>query len=164
VAIRGISLYGGPEAKTSIAAGAKWLSTENGHSTEEIVFQLLGLAWSGQYADRTQAIGKTLLTQQRGDGGWSSLPALPSDAYATGQVLMALREAGVIAASHPAYARGVQFLLNTQLADGSWHVRSRSIPQQAYFESGFPHGPDQFISAAASNWAALALLEALPDR
>jgi ankyrin repeat protein/mono/diheme cytochrome c family protein len=164
VAIRGISLYGGPDTNTSVAAAAQWLASQKAQSTEEAAFQLLGLAWSGQYAERAQAIGKEQLSQQKSDGGWSSLPALDSDAYATGQVLVALREARVIAASHPAYARGVQFLLDTQLADGSWYVRTRSLPQQAYFESGFPHGKDQFISAAATNWATLALLEALPDR
>jgi hypothetical protein len=37
-------------------------------------------------------------------------------------------------------------------------VRSRAIPIQPYFESGFPHGRDQFISAAAANWATTALL------
>lgn len=164
VALRGIALYGGPGGKPALDAGAKWLAAQTARSTEDAVFQLLGLAWSGQYADRVRALGRALLAQQRSDGGWSGLPALASDAYATGQALLALREAGVIPASHPAYQRGVQFLLNTQLADGSWYVRSRSTPQQAYFESGFPHGTDQFISAAATNWAALALLETLPDR
>lgn len=163
VAIRGISLYGGPATKTAVTAGAQWIASQRAQSTEEATFQLLGLAWSGHDRERAYAIGKELLAQQKSDGGWSSLPALESDAYATGQVLVALREAKVIAASHPAYVRGVQFLLNTQLADGSWHVRTRSLPQQAYFESGFPHGKDQFISAAATNWATLALLEALPD-
>ena len=33
-------------------------------------------------------------------------------------------------------------------------------PVQAYFESGFPHGKDQFISAAATNWATMALIPA----
>jgi hypothetical protein len=36
-------------------------------------------------------------------------------------------------------------------------VASRSRPFQPYFESGFPYGKDQFISAAASNWATMAL-------
>jgi hypothetical protein len=129
VALRGIALYGGPAGKPAIAAAAKWLAGQTAHSTEESVFQLLGLAWSGQHADRVQAIGKTLLAEQRSDGGWGSLRALASDAYATGQALVALREAGVMAASHPAYRRGVEFLLRTQLGDGSWHVprdRSRS--------------------------------------
>ena len=59
-----------------------------------------------------------------------------------------------------AYRQGIQYLLNTQLEDGSWYVRSRSIPFQPYFESGFPHGHDQWISAAATNWAAMALVAA----
>jgi hypothetical protein len=37
-------------------------------------------------------------------------------------------------------------------------VTSRSTPVQPYFESGFPHGKDQFISIAASNWATMALI------
>lgn len=32
---------------------------------------------------------------------------------------------------------------------------------QLYFESGFPHGQDQWISAAATNWAAMALAPAV---
>jgi len=39
-------------------------------------------------------------------------------------------------------------------------VRSRAIPFQPYFEGGFPHGPDQWISAAATNWAVMALIPA----
>jgi hypothetical protein len=68
-----------------------------------------------------------------------------------------LKTAGVVSADDTAYKRGIQYLLNTQLADGSWYVRSRSLPFQPYFESDFPHGADQFISAAATNWAAMAL-------
>jgi len=54
--------------------------------------------------------------------------------------------------------RGVEYLLSTQLDDGSWHVVTRAEPIQKYFESGFPHGKDQFISMAASGWTTLALL------
>jgi hypothetical protein len=42
--------------------------------------------------------------------------------------------------------------------DGSWLVQSRSLPVQRYFESGFPHGANQWISAAGSSWAAMALI------
>ena len=61
-----------------------------------------------------------------------------------------------------AYRRGLQYLLSSQGDDGSWHVESRSKPFQKYFESGFPDGKDQFISLAASSWAATALALALP--
>ncbi len=58
----------------------------------------------------------------------------------------------------------MRYLVATQLEDGSWYVPSRSMPFQPYFESGFPHGPDQWISMAASNWAATALAYGLETR
>ena len=87
--------------------------------------------------------------------------SLRSDAYATGQAMFALSEDGLVRAAAPQYQRGLRFLLDTQFEDGSWYVRSRSIGFQPYFESGFPHGEDQWISAAATNWAAMALLRGL---
>ena len=83
---------------------------------------------------------------------------MDSDAYATGQALVALRESGVVPAGDPAIRRGVEYLLRTQFEDGSWFVRSRAVPIQTYFESGFPHGADQWISAAATAWAVSALV------
>ena len=71
---------------------------------------------------------------------------------------------GEVRADHPAVRRGVQYLLDTQLEDASWHVATRAKPFQKYFESGFPHRKDQFISIAGSGWATLALLLALPER
>jgi hypothetical protein len=62
----------------------------------------------------------------------------------------------------PVFQRGVDFLRGTQAADGSWHVRSRSIWFQPYFESGFPYGQDQFISTAGTAWASMALAAAAP--
>jgi len=56
------------------------------------------------------------------------------------------------------YRRGVDYLMRTREADGSWHVKTRSYPFVPYVYSGFPHGNDQFISAAGSNWATMALL------
>jgi hypothetical protein len=72
-----------------------------------------------------------------------------------------LHESRVHAPGSPAIQRGIQYLLNSQLEDGSWYVRTRAAAIQPYFESDFPHGPDQFISAAATNWAAMALSTAV---
>ena len=47
--------------------------------------------------------------------------------------------------------------MKTQAADGTWHVVTRSIWLQPYFESGFPYGRDQFISTAGTAWASMAL-------
>jgi hypothetical protein len=79
-----------------------------------------------------------------------------SDAYATGQVLYTLREMGV-PPTDPALQRGAVFLLRTQDPDGSWYVKSRAMKIQPYFESGFPHGHDQWISQTATAWATMAL-------
>ena len=76
--------------------------------------------------------------------------------------LVALHLAGGIPTDLPAYRRGLDYLIWTQRDDGSWLVKSRSHPFQPYFESGFPHGPDQFISMAASGWAVAALALACP--
>ena len=78
------------------------------------------------------------------------------DAYATGQALYALHVSGMVP-KNSVYQKGVSYLLRTQTADGSWFVRSRAFGFQPYFESGFPHGPVQFISASATAWAAIAL-------
>ena len=47
--------------------------------------------------------------------------------------------------------------------DGSWHVASRAPKFQPYFQSGFPHDHDQWISSAATAWGAIALSYAAAD-
>ena len=139
---------------------ADWLRTAKPKSTADRVGQILGLTWAGDPKDSMRKFTAELLAEQRADGGWSQLPTMTSDAFATGQVLTALHMSGTVAALDPAYQRGVNYLLSTQLEDGSWYVRSRAIPFQPYFEGGFPHGNDQWISAAATNWAVMALIPA----
>ena len=104
-----------------------------------------------------------LARTQRADGGWGQTDAMASDAYATGSALVALWMGGDMPVTDPAYQRGVAYLMRTQLDDGSWRVRSHSFPVQPYYESGFPHGRDQFISCAATAWAATALVLACPE-
>ncbi len=145
------------EYDRSIALAADWLSKAQPRSNEDRAFQLLGLSWARKDKKSVQEAGRTLAAQQHSDGGWAQIPTLPSDAYATGQALVALRESGAINVSDPVFKRGVQFLLNTQLGDGSWYVKTRAIRIQPFFESGFPFGHDQFISAAGTNWATQAL-------
>ena len=81
---------------------------------------------------------------------------LKGDAYATGQSLWVLKEAGLERAND-AVLRGLKFLLSTQEMDGSWHVVTRAKPVQLYFDNGDPHGADQFISISATGWATAAL-------
>ncbi len=164
VAMRALQTYAlkaqRSEYDKAVWRAADWLRTARPRTTTDRAFQLLGLGWAGDNKDALQKAARELLAEQRANGGWGQLSSMASDAYATGQALVALRESGAIAVTDPAYKRGVEYLLSTQLEDGSWYVRSRAIPFQPYFESGFPHGHDQWISAAATNWATTALLPA----
>jgi hypothetical protein len=51
-------------------------------------------------------------------------------------------------------------MASSHFEDGSWYVKSRVVKIQPFFESGFPFGPDQWISAAATNWAVMGLAPA----
>ncbi len=145
------------EFQRRIERARAWLLAAAANVTEERAFQLLGLGWSKAAPAAVQKAASQLLAEQRPDSGWAGLPALESDAYATGQALVALHDGAGLATTDPAYQRGARFLLQTQLPDGSWHVKTRAMGFQPYFESGFPHGHDQWISAAGTSWAAMAL-------
>jgi len=146
------------EYEKSVQLAANWMASAKPVTTEDRVFRILGLVWAGGKPDVVRRAAQDLLQTQRSDGGWAQTPLLGSDAYASGQALFALKEAGVVKISDAQYKNGARFLMNTQMEDGSWFVRSRTIPFQPYFDAGFPYGPDQFISAAATNWATMALL------
>ncbi len=117
----------------------------------------LGLAWAGAPAATITTAARALAATQREDGGWSQLATMGSDAYASGQALFALNTAARMAVSDPVFRKGIDYLLRTQHADGSWQVATRSIWVQPYFESGFPHGHNQWISTAGTAWAVMAL-------
>ena len=143
------------DLKASIERSRQWLKRATPVYNEEFATQLMGLKWTND--STAPALAKKLAAMQNADGGWSQNPRLASDAYATGQTLYALHEAGM-ASSDPVYQRGVNYLRTTQQPDGSWHVLSRSPKFQPYFESGFPHGDDQWISTMGTAWAAMAVM------
>jgi hypothetical protein len=160
LSIRALQLFG-RQADEKIARARQWLITAQPHTTEEHSMRLLGLVWSGAPEQFIRRAVDDLVSLQRPDGGWSQLATLETDAYATGQSLFALQTAG-LSVTGPVYRRGASFLLRTQYPDGSWLVRSRTYPVQPPNDSGFPHGKHQWISAAGTSWAAMALLSALP--
>ena len=166
-AIRVLQVYG-PEGRRAeiaprIERARAWLLAFSPQVTEERTMQLLGLHWSGLGPADLQDFTRGLISIQRDDGGWGQRPGFVSDAYATGQALYALNKAAALATSDPVCRRGIEFLRRTQLEDGSWYVQSRAVKFQPYFESGFPHGHDQWISAAGTAWAAAALAVNLPN-
>ncbi len=168
VALRGLKVFGVLDQKERIDARVsqirEWLLKTKPEDTEDRVFRLRALQLiDAPEADVRQA-AHDLQQTQRDDGGWSQLTDMDSDAYATGSVLVALHQAGGMPTDDPAYRKGLSYLLATQKEDGSWHVKSRSKPFQTYFESGYPHGKDQFISCAAAGWSTTALALALPKK
>jgi hypothetical protein len=163
LSLRALQSYGKDPA-SQVQRARAWLAAATPKTTEERAMQLLGLAWADADAPTLRKLALSLIAEQRPDGGWAQLSALDSDAYATGQAMVALMTAGAVASSHPAWQRASAFLLRTQLDDGSWLVRSRSFPFQPYKESGFPHGRNQWISAAGTSWAAWALTLGQPAK
>jgi ankyrin repeat protein/mono/diheme cytochrome c family protein len=165
LAVHVIQAFGIParrdELKSRVQKARAWLRKADVETNEERVHQLLGLAWAGEESGVVNKLAQELIRQQRPDGGWRQLAGLESDAYATGQSLYALLQGAKLPADHPAVRRGIDYLLRTQLADGTWHVRTRSHPFQPPMESGFPHGRDSWISSASSSWAVIALATSL---
>jgi ankyrin repeat protein len=166
LAIHAIKYYGWQGRKEEFAASTerarRWLWRVDAETNEEMIFQLLGLYWAGEPAEKLTCLAKSLLKKQRKDGGWAQLPTLESDAYATGEALYALAQFVKDPLTDPAWRRGLRYLLETQDDDGTWHVVRRAFPFQPTMNSGFPHHRDSWISAAATSWAVMALTQVSP--
>jgi ankyrin repeat protein len=160
LAIKALTTYGFPaqqkEIDQRITRARNWLWKVHPANTEERAYQLLGLAWAGENPKNLQKLATAFLREQHPDGGWSQLAKLDTDAYATGSALFALHTAG-IKSNSPEFRKGLEYLLKTQLDDGTWHVARRAFPFQPTMKSGFPHSRDSWISAAGTSWATIAL-------
>jgi hypothetical protein len=166
IAAGGLKSYPLPGRKSevteSLRRAREWLLAAEPKSTEERGMRLMGLVWSDAPRTRVTAAVKEIRDRQEPGGGWSQFARTEADAYATGLSLYALHIAGV-PPTDAAYRNGVAFLLATQYQEGAWLVRTHSFPVQRYFESGFPFGRHQWISAAGTSWASLAIAQTLPD-
>ncbi len=166
VALRALQHFSVPEQQAAVDQSSElcsgWLIKSKPTDTEDQVFRLLAF----DYVDPGRAVIDSAIAElkqaQRNDGGWSQTDEMASDAYATSLAMYALSRFEVDRHGNT-WQRGLRFLLDQQHADGSWHVISRSKPFQEYFESGFPHGKDQFISTTATAWATIVLIESMPE-
>jgi len=166
LSMRALQLYAPKTGKAaferSIRLAASWLAKAQSFNNDDRSWRLTGLAWAGADHPAIQKAMQEVLATQRSDGGWSDLPSMQSTPYATGRSLVSLQMGG-LPVSDPAYQRGVKFLLSTQQQDGSWYTKTRALGFQPYFDAEFPHGYDQWMSAAGTSWAAMALTLALPE-
>ncbi|MEZ0325180.1 MAG: ankyrin repeat domain-containing protein [Fimbriimonas sp.] len=163
LAVKALQTYGprseSAEISDRINRARGWLLKAEPKTGDDMAFRLLGLKWSGAPGEERHKAADQLVATQRPDGGWAQMPGMPSDAYATGEALYALRLGGGLSVASPAYSQGVKYLLRTQQADGTWFVNKRAIPANNYFDTGFPYGESQFASFNGTCWATLALLE-----
>jgi ankyrin repeat protein len=167
--LRAVQVYHHPsqkaQADAAVALARKFLESRTARDTEERSYQLLGLRWAGADRATLRKLATALQATQRQDGGWSSIPGRESDVYSTGQALVALHDGGSVAIIDSSWQRGIAWLLKTQAADGTWHATSRLHPpaplSPPYFDAGYPHGHDQFLSMQGASWAVMALSYAL---
>ena len=154
------------EKREVIARAKQWLLTAAPRGTEDESMQLFGLKSSDASQKEIEPIARRLIKEQREDGGWAQIPTRDSDAYATGQALVALNEAGALSVKDPVYRRGVVYLLQTQAKDGSWHVKTRLVAPVELspppFDFKFPYDDDYVISVFGTEWATQALLLTQP--
>ena len=124
-AIRALRVLGAPTVRCerAVRRATTWLMAARPRTVDERAWQLMGLEWAGvRYAARAHPVGGA------GPPGRASVPTegwapgftLTSDARYYGPVLVALLRAGALRPSDHAYRRGVDYLLRSQLADGSW--------------------------------------------
>jgi hypothetical protein len=97
------------------------------------------------------ALTKRLFALQRPDGGWRQVEGYESDAFATGQTMVALHKAGV-ALEDRVVQKAIGFLAKNQRENGSWPMNSR--PNPANGQSASNLNP---ITYAATAWATMGL-------
>src|ERR1700733_12074031 len=150
------------QVEEKVRRSQHWLLAVDARSAEDRAMKLMGLVWTKPPRSDVEAEVRQVLGQQQIGGGCPQRAGMEPDAYATGISLYALHTAG-ISSTNDAYLKGVRFLQQNQYQDGSWLVKTRSYPTQPYFETGYPFGNHQFISAGAASWSALAIAYTLPD-
>jgi hypothetical protein len=150
-----------PAQRAALEKAIAWLEAPRPADLhQEKALKLLWGIRSGKPRDTLQTAIDELLALQRDDGGWSqTVPDPRSDAFATGQTLYVLSLAGYTA-DNPQIKRGIDFLVATQAADGSWPMISRSTPD------GSPGSSKLLtpITCAASSWATLGIVSLVPGR
>lgn len=168
LSLLGMKQYATAEQQTALArasaAAEKWLQQAPLKTQEDRVWRLWGLHRLTGDAEAKKAVLAAIVAAQREDGGWPQTEDRASDAFSTGQTLFMLCKAGT-PPDDPVVQRARDYLLRTQLADGSWLVESHvKYKAQPYFENGDPHGEHQFLSVAATAWATAGLAHLLPPK
>lgn len=144
------------EVRESRAKAAAWLEkTEPTETAQAAGLRLLVKVRAGDSAEALRPEIDRFLGRQNKDGGWGQFRDIPSDAYATGQALYVLSQAGV-PSERAEVRRGVAVLVADQRPDGSWPMKSRAHPGAKPNTNPVP------ITYFGSAWATLGLMRSLP--
>src|SRR5215468_10129677 len=94
LSVQAINWYYGTklDAKTKekISLARHWFEAHSPATTEDWAFRLFGGKASGVAPRVRELWAQQLIGLQQSDGGWSQIASRSSDAYATGEVLVAL--------------------------------------------------------------------------
>jgi hypothetical protein len=154
LALSAAASAGDDPARAARDRGMEWLATTQPEDdAQSDALRLILWRRSRRPAEEWRPLVRRIRQRQNGDGGWSQSREMPSDAWATGQALYALAEAG-IDADDPSIQRARGFLVGTQRADGSWPMTSR--PSEPGGEGAKNLIP---ITGAGSAWAIMGLLQ-----
>ena len=119
------------DARYDAAANSalNFIAQSKPETTQDAVYKLIALAEFGTPEQRQliPSLVHALLSEQLRDGGWrESTDQQGSNAFATGEVLYALKRAGVNVTS-PEFSAGVRYLMQSQQEPGTWSAtNSRS--------------------------------------
>lgn len=156
LAVLGAAEPGDQTAINTVDRAVQWLAAAK--PDQELQSDALRLAvWQrlNRPASEIESLVSRIKQQQRPDGGFSQIPSMDSDAWATGQALYALGLTG-LTSNDPAIARAQSFLVKTQRDDGSWPMTSRPTkPGGAGSTSLIP------IIGGGSAWAVIGLSRSL---
>jgi hypothetical protein len=153
LAVLPVAAAGDDVAKAARDRGVKWLAeTKTDEDPQSIAIRLVLWKRLGRPAEEWQPLVRRITERQNADGGWSQAKDMASDAWATGQALYALANAG-LKPEEPVIRRAHAFLIKTQRDDGSWPMTSRPLkPRGEGSKSLVP------ITGAGSAWAVLGLV------
>jgi len=124
-----------------------------GKSTEWFALKLL-IAVDTKENDTRDQLVKKISQQQASDGGWGWIVGEKSDSLGTGLALYALLRAGLDKQSD-SVQRAQQFLVSTQLEDGSWPVLGTKENKK--------DGIEKTAVFWGTTWAVIALVNSLAE-
>ncbi len=147
----------GKEGKTAQERALRFLHTAKpDDELQPTVLRLILWRRLGRPDSEWKPLEQQLRSSQNEDGGWGQIKSAKSDAYATGQALYALAEAGVTK-DDAAIRRAQSFLEKSQRQDGGWAMTSRAIMGNGKVATKF-----EPITHAGSAWAVMGLVRTAP--